>query len=97
MHFTRLSIQVFQPNFSTQYPGGQGNFTLSMEVFKGSDFREPYTPQDHPVSKTLSDRLYIQYFVNSTNPNLVVRAETCRATPINAPHNTPQYVFIADG
>ncbi len=68
-----------------------------MDVFKSSDYRQPYTSQDYPVSKTLSDRLYVQYAIDTSNPNLVVRAETCRATPTNKPYDSPQYVFIADG
>jgi hypothetical protein len=77
--------------------GGQGNFSLIMDVFKDIDYRQPYASQDYPVFKSLSDNLYIQYSINTSNPNLVVRAETCRATPTNRPYDTPQYVFIADG
>ena len=77
--------------------GGKGNFSLSIDVFKSSEYRQKYTSQDYPVFKRLSDNLYIQYSVNTSNPNLVVRAETCRATPTNRPYENPQYVFIADG
>ena len=80
-----------------RFLGGQGNFTLRMDVFKSIDYRQPYASQDYPVFKSLSDNLYIQYSINTSNPNLVVRAETCRATPTNRPYDTPQYVFIADG
>ncbi|XP_028394865.1 uncharacterized protein LOC114519007 [Dendronephthya gigantea] len=75
----------------------KGNFTLTLGVFKGGDYRESYTSQDYPVAKSLSDNLYIQYSVNTSNLDLVVRAETCRATPTNRPYDTPQYVFIDDG
>jgi hypothetical protein len=77
--------------------GGEGNFSLSMDVFKSSAYRQQYSSQDYPVLKHLSDNLYIQYSINTSNPNLVVRAETCRATTSNKPYESPQYVFIADG
>ncbi|XP_028394918.1 uncharacterized protein LOC114519064 [Dendronephthya gigantea] len=76
---------------------GKGNFSLSMNVFRRSDYRDSYTSQDYPVLKSLSDNLYIQYSVNTSNSDLVVRAETCRATPTNRPYDSPQYVFIDDG
>ncbi|CAB4006010.1 deleted in malignant brain tumors 1 -like, partial [Paramuricea clavata] len=76
---------------------GQGNFSLIIDVFKSIDYRQPYAPQDYPVFKSPSENLYIQYSINTSNPNLVVRAEMCRATPTNKPYDTPQYVFIADG
>lgn len=68
-----------------------------MDVFKNSDYRQAYTPQDYPVLNSLSDNLYIQYYISSSNSNLVVRAETCWATPTNQPYARPQYVFIAEG
>ena len=77
--------------------GGQGNFSLSLDVFESSNYRQPYTTQDYPVLKSLSDYLYIQYYINTSNSDLVVRAETCRATPTNQPYDSPQYVFISDG
>ncbi|XP_028394866.1 deleted in malignant brain tumors 1 protein-like [Dendronephthya gigantea] len=76
---------------------GKGNFSLTFDVFKSSDFRQPYTAQDFPIFKSLSDNLYIQYSVNTSNSDLVVRAKTCRATPTNRPYDSPQYVFIDDG
>ncbi|XP_028394920.1 ZP domain-containing protein-like [Dendronephthya gigantea] len=76
---------------------GKGNFSLSMDVFTSWNYRDSYTSQDYPVLKSLSDNLYIQYSVNTSNSDLVVRAETCRATPTNRPYDTPQYVFIDDG
>jgi hypothetical protein len=77
--------------------GGQGNFSLTMDVFKNFNYLQSYRSQDYPVFKSLSDNIYIQYSINTINSNLVVRAETCRATPTNRPYDTPQYVFIADG
>ena len=77
--------------------GGKGNFSLSLDVFKSSDYGQAYTPQDYPVLKSLSDYLFIQYYLNSSDPNLVVHAETCRATPTNQAYASPQYVFISDG
>ncbi|CAB4040963.1 Hypothetical predicted protein [Paramuricea clavata] len=68
-----------------------------MDVFNSINYRQPYTSQDYPVLKSLSDNLYIQYSINASKSDLVVRAETCRATPTNRPYDTPQYVFIADG
>ncbi|XP_028394860.1 ZP domain-containing protein-like [Dendronephthya gigantea] len=76
---------------------GKGSFSLSMDVFTSSNYRDSYTTQDYPVTKSLSDNLYIQYSINTSNSDLVVRAETCRATPTNRPYDSPQYVFIYGG
>jgi hypothetical protein len=77
--------------------GGQGNFSLTLDVFENDYYSQSYTSQDYPVFKSLTDNLYIQYTINTTDPNLVVRAETCRATPTNRAYDSPQYVFIDDG
>lgn len=70
-----------------------------MNVFKNSDYIEPYASQEYPVAKSLSDGLYIQYSINVSviNTDLVVRAETCRATATNRPYDSPHYDFIVDG
>ena len=81
----------------SHFQGGVGNFTVTIDFFKSNAFREAYTTNDYPVFKRLSQNIYIQYSINTSNPDLVVRAETCRATPSNKPYDTPQYVFIADG
>ena len=81
----------------SHFQGGVGNFTVTIDFFKSNAFREAYTTNDYPVFKRLSQNIYIQYSINTSNPDLVVRAETCRATPSNKPYDSPQYVFIADG
>ena len=55
------------------------------------------TSEQYPAFKSFSDRINIQYGVDTKNPDIVVRAESCRATPSNKPNDTPQYVFISEG
>ena len=83
--------------FSFYFEEGGGNFTFAMDFYKSSSFAEPYTIYDYPVFKHLSDSIYIQYSVDTSSSDLVVHAETCRATPTNRPYDNPQYVFIANG
>ena len=83
--------------FDFDFEGSGGKFTFAIDFYKSISFVEPYTTYDYPVFKHLSDFIYIQYSVNTSSADLVVYAETCRATPTNRPYDYPQYVFIANG
>ena len=68
-----------------------------MEFYKDSSYGQAYIDDDYPVSKSLSDQIYVQYSVDTSNSDIVIRAKTCRATPTNKPYDQPQYPFIEDG
>lgn len=92
------SLSLFIKKYVFHYlADAYGNFTLSMDIFQSYSFSNVYTVDDYPVFKSLADHLYIQYAINTTNVDLVVHAETCRATPTNRPYDSPQYVFIDNG
>ena len=92
--FMSLLISFF---LTFDFEEGGGNFTFAMDFYKSSFFAQPYTFDNYPVFKRLSDFIYIQYSINTSSADLVVHAETCRATPTNRPYDNPQYVFIANG
>jgi hypothetical protein len=74
-----------------------GNFTFEMDFYKDASYEQTYTEDDYPVSKSLSDLIYVQYSVDTSNSDIGIRAQACRATPTNKPYDQPQYVFIDDG
>ncbi|XP_028403908.1 ZP domain-containing protein-like [Dendronephthya gigantea] len=75
-----------------------GNLTFLMKFYKDSSYQQSYIDDDYPVSKSLSDRIHVQYSVDSSSKSdIVIRAKTCRATPTNKPYDQPQHVFIDEG
>ena len=76
--------------------GDLGNFTVNFESFKDSGFLSS-SSEEYPAFKSFQDRINIQYGVTTSNTDIVVRAETCRATPSSKPYDTPQYEFISEG
>lgn len=84
--------------FSLFLPQGDvGMMTLSMELFKTDSYIDSYWIDDYPVHGNFSKNIYIQYAVNTTCADVMVRAVSCRATPTNKPYDTPQFVFITHG
>jgi hypothetical protein len=55
------------------------------------------TSEQYPAFKSFEDRIHIEYGVSTQNGDIVVRAETCRATPTTKPFDTPHYEFISEG
>ena len=66
-----------------------------MGSFTDSGFLSSSSEQ-YPAFKSFEDRINIQYGISSSNTDIVVRAETCRATPSNKPYDTPQYLIISE-
>jgi hypothetical protein len=66
-----------------------------MDSFKDAGFISSST-EDYPAFKSFEDGINIQYGVSTSNTDIVVRAETCRATPSSKPYDTPQYEFISE-
>ena len=77
--------------------GGYGNFTFTMDMFKTNNYYTPYSYDDYPITVSLLDRLFIQIAVESFQSNLVVFADTCKATPSSDPYSVPQYIFLQRG
>ncbi|XP_046855863.1 deleted in malignant brain tumors 1 protein-like isoform X4 [Xenia sp. Carnegie-2017] len=72
-----------------------GNFTVELGSFADVQF-SPSSFEQYPVFKGSQDRINIQYGVRTVNTDIVVRAESCHATPTNKPYDTPQYSIIAE-
>ncbi|KAK3740322.1 hypothetical protein QZH41_008775, partial [Actinostola sp. cb2023] len=77
--------------------GQFGSFTFSMNLFKSSEYKQPYTPVDYPVALSLNTPLWIQFAVKDTKVDLVVFAESCSATPSPDPNSSTKYVFLEQG
>ncbi|XP_046855908.1 CUB and zona pellucida-like domain-containing protein 1 [Xenia sp. Carnegie-2017] len=75
--------------------GASGDFVLELGSFSNNDFSSSSSDQ-YPVFKSIRDRIYIQYSIDTANSNIVVRAESCHATPTNKAYNQPQYQIIKD-
>ncbi|XP_028413546.1 ZP domain-containing protein-like [Dendronephthya gigantea] len=73
-----------------------GNFTVKLGSYTDAGFLSS-SSEDYPAFKSFSDRINIQYYVDTQNPDIVVRAETCRATPSSKSYDTPQYEFMSGG
>jgi hypothetical protein len=72
-----------------------GNFTVNLGSFTDAGFLSTSSEQ-YPVFKSFEDRINIEYGISTSNTDIVVRAETCRATPSSKPYDTPQYEFISE-
>ncbi|XP_046838979.1 oncoprotein-induced transcript 3 protein-like, partial [Xenia sp. Carnegie-2017] len=72
-----------------------GNFTVELRSFANAEFLSSSSEQ-YPVFKSFQDRIYVQYRVITANSDIVVRAESCHATPTNKAYDTPQYQIIQD-
>ncbi|KAL9988076.1 hypothetical protein ACROYT_G002476 [Oculina patagonica] len=84
-------------NYVTSSEGGYGNFTFTMDLFKSSNYYTPYNFHDYPITVNLQDRLFVQIAVEAPQSNLVVFADTCKATPSTDPYSVPQYIFLQRG
>ena len=68
-----------------------------MHMYKSDNYRDKYSPSEFPVSVDLGQQLRIQVKVTDAIGDLVVFAETCRATLSTDPTSSPNYVFLKHG
>ena len=76
---------------------GQGNYTLSLDMFPDNRFVSPYMQGDFPVAVMLRRRLFFEVSVASDDKQLSIRAARCFATPTQAQKNRLKYEFIKNG
>lgn len=62
-----------------------GNFPVELGSFADGQF-SPSSFEQYPVFKSFQDRINVQYGVKTANSDIVVRAESCHATPTNKPY-----------
>ncbi|EDO44277.1 predicted protein [Nematostella vectensis] len=77
--------------------GSYGNFTFKMALYRNQSYSSLYVSREYPISIELNEPLYVEYSVTSSTANLVVFAETCRATTTGNPNTLPQYDFVKEG
>ena len=76
---------------------GQGNYTLSLDMFPDNRFVSPYMKDDFPVAVVLRRRLFFEVSVASDDKQLSIRADRCFATPTQHPKNRLKYEIIKNG
>ena len=83
--------------WNVSFAGNFGNFTFTMDLYKTSQYQTPYSPFDYPVKVSLDQTLWVQFEVKNAIADLVVFADSCRATTSVKPNSYPQYVFLKGG
>ncbi|XP_043939971.1 uromodulin-like [Protopterus annectens] len=77
---------------------GVGTYQSKMALYKNSDFTDPYTESDKPISLRVEDPLYIGAFVIGADPNkFSYKTVSCYATPENDSNSLVKYPIISDG
>jgi len=76
---------------------GQGNVTLSLNMFPDKRFVSPYMKDDFPVAVVLRKLLFFEVSVTSVDKQLSIIADRCFATPTQEPKNPLKYEFITKG
>ena len=76
---------------------GQGNFTLSLNMFPDKRFVRPYMKDDFPVAVVLRKLLFFEVLVTSGDKHLSIIADRCYATPTQNQKNPLKYEFITKG
>ncbi|CAH3023184.1 unnamed protein product, partial [Porites evermanni] len=76
---------------------GEGNLTLSLDMFPNKTFVSPYTKRDFPVAVILRKPLFFEVSVITDDKQLSIRADRCYATPTQDRMNPLKYEFIKQG
>lgn len=72
---------------------GLGHYKVSLHFYHSDAFEDPVTEFPHEVD--LSGRLYIEFVVESGDPNLQITADTCYSSPTQIPGSNT-YTIIKD-
>ncbi|XP_078378792.1 neural cell adhesion molecule 2-like isoform X2 [Oculina patagonica] len=93
-----IGTPSFQPRKKiTFFEEGYGNFSFEMGLYRSSEYASPYEVSEYPVTINPFGQLYCQAKLESSDPDLVLRADACVATPSMDPSHSVQYKFIEDG
>ncbi|EDO35823.1 predicted protein [Nematostella vectensis] len=68
-----------------------------MALYRNQSFSTSFESREYPISIELDEPLYVGHSVTSSTADLVVFAETFRATTTGNPNSLPHYDFIRDG
>ena len=76
---------------------GEGNFSLSLDMFPDKRFVASYKNDEFPVAVVLRQLLYLQVSVTSVDRRLSIMAQRCFATPTPDSKGATKYEFIREG
>ena len=76
---------------------GNGNFTLSLNMFPDKRFVSPYSKDDFPIAVVLHKLLFFEVSVTSSDKQLSIIADRCYATPTQDQKNSLKFEFIRKG
>ncbi|KAK6489059.1 pancreatic secretory granule membrane major glycoprotein GP2-like isoform X1 [Huso huso] len=82
-----INVDIRTITLSTE----DGNFSVSMMLYKDEGFEDKWT--DVPFL-ALEDNIYVKVYM--VPAHLIMRLESCWATPTNDPYSNIQYTFIRD-
>ncbi|XP_019633041.1 PREDICTED: uncharacterized protein LOC109476511 isoform X2 [Branchiostoma belcheri] len=88
----------FQPHLKSVFRSGvlgEGEFRISMELFRTNGFWRPVT--EYPVFVELHEMIHVQIQVKSSDAYLQVFPHTCVATPSDDPSDRTRNDVIIDG
>ncbi|XP_078660883.1 ZP domain-containing protein-like [Branchiostoma floridae x Branchiostoma belcheri] len=88
----------FRPHLKSVFRSGvqgEGEFRISMELFRTDGFRQPV--MEYPVFVELQQMIHVQIQVNSSDADLQVFPRTCVATPSDDPSDKTRNDVIVDG
>eukprot|EP00795_Rhopilema_esculentum_P000397 gene397-10064_t len=81
-------------SFLTASEAGYGNFSVSLEMFNGSDFTKPVG--EFPQEVKLNQRIHFQAKVKSNDSDIAVLIEKCIATPTMDMNHPSSHTLIKD-
>lgn len=76
---------------------GYGNFSFEMGLYRSAEYLKPYDVSEYPVNIDPFGQLYCQAKLDTSDPDLILRADMCVATPSMDPSHSIQYKFIDNG
>lgn len=93
-----IGIPSFQPRKKiTFFEEGHGNFSFEMGLYRSGEYLKPYEVSEYPVTIDPFGQLYCQAKLDTSDPDLILRADMCVATPTMDPSHSVRYTFIDDG
>lgn len=93
-----IGTPSFQPRKKiTFFEEGYGNFSFEMGLYRSAEYLKPYDVSEYPVNIDPFGQLYCQAKLDTSDPDLILRADMCVATPSMDPSHSVQYKFIDNG
>ena len=68
-----------------------------MGLYRSAEYLKPYDVSEYPVNIDPFGQLYCQAKLDTSDSDLILRADMCVATPSMDPSHSVQYKFIDNG